>query len=153
MKHKLLVAVDGEKTSWKTAIYVGRACASAKSPFCEVVVYHVLPEFPSYAAQERVTPELLESFESETRMAGKILLAEMKARIAREGVKPELITTELSKARGSVAAQILATARAHHCDTIVLGRRGKSMIGQFFMGSVVEKILRNPTGLTTWVVE
>ena len=70
------------------------------------------------------------AYEKETREAGERMLAEMKELLVREG----------------------EPARAHGCDTIVVGRRGKSMVGQFLVGSAVEHLLRNPTGFTIWVV-
>ncbi len=162
MKHKLLLAVDGEKASLKTAIYVGRACAGAAGADFEIVVLHVLPVVPSRESwlmasapeqSQTVFREYQVAFQKETQEAGVRLLAEMKELLVREGVPADRITTELAPERGNVAPQVLTAARAHGCDTIVVGRRGKSMVGQFFVGSVVEHLLRNPTGFTIWVVE
>jgi hypothetical protein len=47
MKHKLLVAVDGEKTSWKTAEYVARTCAGTNQASFGIVIFHVLPALPT----------------------------------------------------------------------------------------------------------
>jgi nucleotide-binding universal stress UspA family protein len=162
MKHKLLVAVDGEKTTAKTVTYVGRACAGETDADFGIAVLHVLPVEPVLETwqmarvperSQAAFREYLAAFRKETKEAGLRLLAEMKELLVREGVPAERITTELAAERGNVAPQILNAARAHGCDTIVVGRRGKSMIGQFFLGSVVEHLLRNPTGFTIWVVE
>jgi nucleotide-binding universal stress UspA family protein len=156
MKHKLLVAVDGQKTSWKTAIYVGRAYAGAPQNSGQVVLFHVLPQLPIYYGARDLAAnieELAEQFERETREAAKHMLAEMKSRVVQEGVRAELVVTEVAKERGSIVPQILRAAANRDCDTIVIGRRGKSMFGQFIVGSVVEQLLRNPVGFTIWVVE
>lgn len=60
---------------------------------------------------------------------------------------------ELAEHRGDVIPQILKTETERECDTIALGRRDKSMVGQFFMKGVVRKLLRKLIGHTTWVVE
>jgi nucleotide-binding universal stress UspA family protein len=71
----------------------------------------------------------------------------------KRGVKPEQVTTEIAKQRGVIAPQILQAAADHNCDTIVVGRRGGSMLAAFLLGSVVEHLLRNPVGFAIWVVE
>jgi nucleotide-binding universal stress UspA family protein len=53
----------------------------------------------------------------------------------------------------SAAQDILDEARNNGCGTIVLGRHGTSMMKEFFMGSVVRKVLDNCHGLAVWVVQ
>jgi nucleotide-binding universal stress UspA family protein len=156
MKHKLLVAVDGEKTSWKTAIYVGRACAGAGDGLGGIVLFHVLPPLPMYYGARDLAANiesLAERFDRETRAAAEQMLAEMKERVVREGVHPKAVAVEIADQRGSVVSQVLSAAARHECDTIVIGRRGRSMVGQFFLGSVAEQLLRNRIGFTVWVVQ
>lgn len=158
MKHKLLVAVDGEKGSGETAEYVARACAGTNQEGFGIVIFHVLPALPNYygiaaTSESDNVGQLATIFETETQKAATRLLAETKDRIIQHGVNPEYVTTEIAKERGQIAPQILQAAADHKCDTIVVGRRGRSMVGQFFLGSVVEHLLRNPVGFTIWVVE
>jgi nucleotide-binding universal stress UspA family protein len=156
MKHRILVAVDGEKNSWNTAKYVGLACAGKPEIGFEIVVFHVLPVLPPYGISDTFAPQmaqLADQFLKETRDAAVKMLAEIKQRIVEQGVEPEFVKTLLAPERGNIAPQILQAATAHNCDTIALGRRGKSMFSQFFLGSVVEYLLRHPTGFTIWVVE
>ena len=156
MKHRLLVAVDGQKTSWKTAIYVGRACAGMEEPGFGIVLFHVLPPVPHQGpvgvATARIR-ELAKPYRAETRHEAETILIEMKERVVREGVKADFISTSIGSSLDDYANQILRAATFYDCDTIVVGRRGKSMIGKFLAGSVVERLLRNPTGFTIWVVE
>ena len=142
-------------------MYVGHACAGVAGKDFGIVVLHVLPVEPAREPYElaRVPEKCKEAFRQyqaafrkETQQAGVRMLAEMKELLVREGVPANCITTEVASERGNVAPQILDAARAHGCDTIVVGRRGKSMVGQFFVGSAVELLLRNPTGFTIWVV-
>lgn len=156
MKHRILVAVDGEKNSWNTAKYVGLACAGKPEVGFAIVVFHVLPVLPPYGMRDTFTPQiaqLADQFLKETRDAAVKMLAEIKQRIVEQGVEPEFVKTVIAPERGSIAPQILQAATVNNCDTIVVGRRGKSMFSQFFLGSVVEYLLRHPTGFTIWVVE
>lgn len=157
MKHKLLVAVDGGKTSLKIIEYVARACAGAHDDEFAMVVFHVLPLFPIYdylAGANAPVGDILDWFDNHTRTVATEILAKAKETLVKQGgVKLEWVTTEIAKQRGMIAPQILQAATDHKCDTIVVGRRGGSMVAAFFLGSVVEHLLRNPVGFAIWVVQ
>lgn len=156
MRHNLLVAVDGEITSSKVVDYVARACAGSTDDELAIVVLHVLPAFPAYDSfAGLVAPvNVVDWFENQTRVAGTKILAKTKEALVKQGgLKPDRVTTELAKERGSIAPQILRAAADHRCDTIVVGRRVGSMVAAFFLGSVVEHLLRNPVGFAIWVVD
>jgi nucleotide-binding universal stress UspA family protein len=156
MKHKLLVPVDGEKASWKTAQYAARACAGHGAKTWGIVLFHVLPEcthLPGKKPSPQKQAELIASFERETPDGAEKMLADLRERVIREGVAATAVTTKIARNGGKVVEQILWAATNENCDTIVVGRRGKSMFGQFLSHGVVEQLLRNPTGFTIWVVE
>lgn len=114
MKHKLLVAVDGEKTSWKTAIYVGRSFAGCKDPGLKVALFHVLPKVPiSYGIGDLVTniEQLAAQFKTETEEAARHMLAEMKTRVVCEGVRPESVITFESDCLDELAGLLDATMK------------------------------------------
>jgi nucleotide-binding universal stress UspA family protein len=156
MKHKLLIAVDGEKASLKIIDYVARACVGSNDEFA-IVVFHVLPMFPVYdylAGANAPVGEILDWFDNQTRTAATEMLVKAKEILVKQAcLKSEQVITEIAEQRGIIAPQILQAAADHKCDTIVVGRRGRSMIAAFFLGSVVEHLLRNPVGFAIWVVE
>ena len=81
MKHKLLVAVDGEKTSLKIIDYVARACAGSTDDEFAIVVFHVLPTFPicDYLAPITVpVVNVLDWFDNQTRTAATEVSGEDK---------------------------------------------------------------------------
>jgi hypothetical protein len=97
MKHKLLIAVDGEKTSLKTIDYAARACAGSNDDeFC-IVVFHVLPTFPVYdymAGANAPVADILDWFDKQTRIAATEMLAKARETLVKHGgVKPERVTT------------------------------------------------------------
>ncbi|HVM60873.1 MAG TPA: universal stress protein [Verrucomicrobiae bacterium] len=156
MKHKLLVAVDGEKASLRIIDYVARACAGSNDNEFAIVVFHVLPTYPVYDYMAGITIPIgnaLDWFDNQTRLAATEILAKTKEALVKRGLKPEQVTTELAKERGNIAPQILQAAADHKCDTVVVGRHGGSMVAAFLLGSVVEHLLRNPVGFAIWVVE
>jgi nucleotide-binding universal stress UspA family protein len=155
MYNSLLVAVDGGPTSERTARYVGRLFMAAGDNTPQIVLFHVLPPLPPYvesgtsgdAASSR------EQYEEETARKAEEMMRQMEEVLVKENVNPDRIEVVIEEDDGDVAKQIVAAARRLACDTIAIGRRGKSMVGQFFTGSVAEHLLRNPTGLTVWVVD
>lgn len=154
MKHRLLVAVDGEKTSVKTVRYVARACSGLLPGNMEIVLFHVLAALPPSleAGDSPGIAEVRARIVEDRKSAAEKLLAGLKKEIVSEGISAVCVKTDWAEDT-DIAKLILDAARQHKCDTIVLGRRGKSMVGQFFGGGVAEKILRNPTGFTVWLVE
>ena len=153
MKHKLLLAVDGGKTSGRTASYVARACTGTRQPIWGLVLFHVLPELPKPDETQIVRPEERDCIEARTRELAQQMLAALKEQLVREGVEPRLVSTVVAEERGNEVSQILRAGEDYDCDTIIVGRREGSMIGKYFAGSVAEKLLRNPTGFSLWVVE
>jgi nucleotide-binding universal stress UspA family protein len=157
MKHKLLVAVDGSKHSGRTVLYAARACAGHGKRTWGIVLFHVLVP-PPRAIQRAGKPDAAGDnrrleYEKQAREAAKRMLAEMKTRLGQEGVTTECVSARVARQRGRVADRILAVAEEENCDTIVVGRQGRSMLGQFLAGSVVEQLLRNPIAFSVWVVE
>jgi hypothetical protein len=49
--------------------------------------------------------------------------------------------------------QILGLALARKCDTVVIGRKSLSWLGQLIHGDPAEELVRRCKGLTVWVVE
>lgn len=156
MSLKLLVAVDGGPTTVHTVRYVAQACRGAPAGNgSAVVLFHVLPPLPPSveSGRSRDAAHSREEQEEQAEKSGETLLEQLKTQLVSAGIPAETIAVASAVDNGDVPAQITEEARRHYCDTIVVGRRGKSMVGQFFSDSVVEKLLRNPIGFTVWVVE
>ena len=65
-------------------------------------------------------------------------LAALRDRIAGSGVPHEVLHT----IRGREASEeILAAAREHHADLVVVGLRRRSAVGKLLMGSTAQKVL------------
>jgi nucleotide-binding universal stress UspA family protein len=136
MNHRILVAAEGEKSSWHTAKskYAGLACSGKPQIGLEIIVFHGLPTMPPYRMTEQHNPQialLAEQFTQQTHAAAVKMLSQIKQRIVEQGVKSEFVKTELAPERGRIAPQILQAATAYNCDTIAAGCRAKSMVSQF----------------------
>jgi nucleotide-binding universal stress UspA family protein len=154
MKHRLLVAVDGTKSSFKTAMYAAQACAGSDTPGVSIVLFHVLPGLPPHVEGSKAAEadKRAEEFGAKAWNKAEQTLAQIKEYIVHAGVKAKCVVTGIAE-EGDAVTKIIHAAATHGCDTIVVGRHGKSMISKFFTGSIVEHLLRNPVGYTVWVVE
>ena len=155
MKHKLLLAVDGTKSSFKTAVYAAQACDGSGAPGVRIVVFHVLPRLPPHVegSTAAAADKRAKKFDTKAWDKAEQTLAQIKDRIVRAGMPPKCVTTKIAEEEGDVVAQIIDAAATHGCNTIVVGRDNKSMFSKFLGGSVVEHLLRKPIGFTIWVVE
>ena len=80
-------------------------------------------------------------------------MKQAKEMLLEAGLTENQITTKVVDGSRSAAKDILDEARNNGYGTIVLGRHGTSMVKEFFMGSVVRKVLDNCHGLAVWVVQ
>ena len=67
---------------------------------------------------------------------------------AQSGTTPDQVLHQLEK-----TDTILEKADSESCGTIALGRRGLSLVKEFFLGSVSTKVMRNARGHAVWVVD
>jgi nucleotide-binding universal stress UspA family protein len=155
MKHKLLLAVDGKEPTWKAAAYVSAACAGCAEKEPCIVIFHVLPAMPPWleAGEAADAGSLRDRYEAVSIEGAEKMLDAVEDRLLNAGVPAGCVAKEIEEDTGHVASQIVAAARRHQCDTIVVGRSERSMIGEFFRDSVAEHLLRKPVGITIWVVE
>jgi nucleotide-binding universal stress UspA family protein len=155
MKHKLLVAVDGIKSSFKIALYAAQACAGNETPGVRIVVFHVLPRLPPNVegSKAAAADQRAEAFATKAWDKAEQTLAQLKEQIVRAGVPPKCVTTEIADEEGDVVPQIIDAASTHGCDTIVVGRHEESIFGRFLGGSVGEHLLRKAVGYAIWLIE
>ncbi len=156
MSHKLLVAVEGGANSVFTVVYAAQACAGGQDPERGgMVIFHVLPPLPPSveSGDAAVTRELARRFDAENRNAATLRLKQLRNQAIQQGAEPELVRTAVAENGEGVLDQILRAATIHGCDTIVVGRRGQSLIKEFLAGSVMERLVWKPLGFAVWIVE
>jgi nucleotide-binding universal stress UspA family protein len=121
---------------------------------CHVTLFHSMRHLRRFVPLEVIeqAPELEELWKHK---AGQRIVPQMekaKKMLLEAGLTEAQITTKVVAGTRSAAKDILDEARNNGCGTIVLGRHGTSMVKEFFMGSVVRKVLDNCHGLAVWVV-
>ncbi len=69
------------------------------------------------------------------------------------GFAPHQIITEFIEESGDYAQMIIDKANEHGCKTIVLGKKGDSIVSEYLVGSTAEKVARLSKGKAIWLVD
>jgi nucleotide-binding universal stress UspA family protein len=166
MASRVLVATDGSENAIRALSYVGRVLRNA--PDCCITLLHVTKALPpellehggsedpqTERAKEEQIDRQIEEWKGSQRNSAAAILASGRETLQGEGVSDQRIEAELVEPapHEAVAQRILEEAQAGGYDTIVVGRRGMSMMEKLLYGSVTEGLLRKAEGFTIWVVQ
>lgn len=128
---KILLPVDGSKSSLNAAKYVAKLAKDLRSK-CSVTLVSIhddvgLGHVKQFVAKSVIDDYLRETSEKELKTAQKVLDA--------AGVKHSMVIK-----RGNVAQEIINLANKEKFDLIVMGSKGRTGILDALMGSVAQKV-------------
>jgi nucleotide-binding universal stress UspA family protein len=148
----VLIGLDGSNYALGAVDHAGFMLSGTD---CHITLFHTMRHLRRFIPLEVIeeAPELerLWKLKAAQRIAPDMKKA--KERLLEAGLKESQIITKVVDGSRSPAKDILDEALSNGYGTIVLGRHGTSMIKEFFMGSVVRKVLDNCHGLAVWVVQ
>ena len=136
MYKKLLVATDGSNLSKKA---VRSAVELAASLEAELVALYVVPNYPVSYFEGGVTISTQEIARTEKQWAdqGQAIVDAVKAPAEQEGLKAKAVI-----ARSNLVAEaILAAAKRHKCDLIVMASHGHRGLKRILLGSETQHVL------------
>lgn len=136
MYKKLLVATDGSNLSKKA---VRSAVELAASLEAELVALYVVPNYPVSYFEGGVTISTQEIARTEKQWAdqGQSIVDAVKASAEQEGLKAKAVI-----ARSNLVAEaILAAAKRHKCDLIVMASHGHRGLKRILLGSETQHVL------------
>jgi nucleotide-binding universal stress UspA family protein len=148
---QVLVAVDSSENSLRAVKHAGFMLADTD---CQVTLFHTKRHLRRFVPQEVIVaaPELEELWrEKATEQIGP-QMQKAKGMLLEAGLGEGQITTKLVDGSRSAAADILKEARSNGFGTIVLGRKGRSSVKEYLMGSTTSKVFQDSNGLAIWVV-
>ena len=128
---KILLPIDGSKSSLNAAKYVAKLASNSRSPIrVTLVSVHDdagLTHVKQFVSKSVVDDYLREISEKELKPAQKVLDA------AR--VKHSMVIR-----RGHIAEEIIALANKDKVDMIVMGAKGRSALLDVLIGSVAQRV-------------
>jgi len=149
--NKVLVCVDASRNALKAVEHVGFMLSETD---CAVTIFHAMISLRGF-----VPVEVLEEADELQRLwgekAGQQIAPFMER--AREillnaGLAKEQIAIKVVNGSQSPAYDILQEALDEGYGTIVLGRRGLSIMKEFLLGSITKKVLLSLSDLAIWIV-
>ena len=155
---KLLVVVDESPATRKALQYVAQM-AAGRSNF-RVCLAHSLLSPPRQLVELRGTEKgRIQAYKSRwiaaTEMTEQRALERANAILRQGGLAHGAIEAHYCYlVNGSGATmEILKLAQMRKCDTVVIGRRSMSWLGELIHGDPAEEFVRQGKGFTIWVVE
>jgi nucleotide-binding universal stress UspA family protein len=134
MFKNLLIAADGSELSDKA---LKQGLELAKALHARTTIVHVTPPWSTIAAGEIAVMFPPQEYEANMTAAAEGLLGRLGKMAEAAGVACE--TVHVSDPEPHTA--ILATAKKHGCDLIVMGSHGRRGIAGILLGSVTTKTL------------
>ena len=164
-KH-ILIAVDDSEASYRAVAYVGSLMSGCEG--FRVCLLHVLPplprEFLEFGGSEDPQQEEREETRLHTEQARWIEAAAQtaepvftrakhilhEARVPEDAMETQMVDTVNTQ---DIVYNILETAHARHCGTVVVGRQSHHGLMALFTSHVSDVLLSQGEGLAIWVVE
>jgi nucleotide-binding universal stress UspA family protein len=140
MFKRILVATDGSKLSKKAvASAIGLAAAHAAS----LVALTVVPRYPKgyFEGAMAFSPEEIAHVEKQWADKAQAMLDSVEARAAAAGVHAKPVVANSDR----VAESIIAAARKHRCDLIVMASHGRKGLQRLLLGSETQHVLTHST--------
>jgi nucleotide-binding universal stress UspA family protein len=134
MYKRILLPTDGSEAS-RRSILAG--VDFARSVGAEVVVMTATPEFHMFTTDADMLEQTQQDYAEASRARGQRMLNEV-ATVARDA---GVTCTCIAVASDSPYEAIIATARDHGCDLIVMASHGRRGIKGLLLGSETQKVL------------
>jgi nucleotide-binding universal stress UspA family protein len=136
MYQRILVATDGSALSRKA---VNSAIALAELAGSQIVALHVVPRYPvSYFEGGLSIPtSAVAKVEKQWAEAGRAVVDAVKATAERKGITVKAVTANSDL----IAEAIIAAARKHKCDLIVMASHGRRGLKRLLLGSETTHVL------------
>lgn len=140
MFKRILFPVDGSELSEKAT---GPAVEYAKETGAELVAIYAAPAYHSVAYEDFVPPDFLtpQRFAEATERTALRILAPVEQACANVGVACKTMHV----VHDSPHESIIAAAKKHGCDLIVMASHGRSGLSGLLLGSETTKVLTHST--------
>lgn len=140
MYQRILVATDGSTLSKKA---VTAAISLAALTGAELVALKVVPRYPMsyFEGGMAISPKEVSRVEKEWSDNGQAVVDAVKDSATKKGVKAKAVITRSDL----VAEAVIAAAKKHKADLIVMASHGRKGIKRVLLGSETQHVLTHST--------
>ena len=140
MYKRILVATDGSDLSAKaveSALGLAQACSA------EVVALKVIPRYPQsyFEGAIALEPTEVRNVEKQWADSGQAVVDAVKKAGELKGLQVKAVIAK----DDVVSDAVLAAAKKHHCDLIVMASHGRRGIQKLLLGSETQHVLTHAT--------
>jgi nucleotide-binding universal stress UspA family protein len=128
---KILLPVDGSKSSINAAKYVGKLAKDLRSK-CTVTLVSIHDDVGLGHVKQFVSNSVIDDYLRE--------VSEKELKGAQKALDTAGVSHNMAIKRGNVASEIIAMANKEKFDLIVMGSKGRSGILDAIMGSVAQSV-------------
>ena len=149
---KVLVAVDSSENALRA---VDHASFMLSGTDAEVTIFHTIRNVRRFVPMDVVKeePGIEEVWRNKASQEVTPYIERAKAMLLKSGLSEDRIEIKIEEGTRSPANDILKFAKNGGYGTLVLGRRGISMLKELLMGSVTNKILQQSDGFAVWIIQ
>lgn len=136
MYEKILVATDGSKLSEKA---VSSAIALAALSGADLIAVKIIPRYPQSYFEGGLALQAAEVSRIEKQWSdeGQAVVDEVKKKAEQQGVKTKAVTVKSDV----VSDAIIAAAKKHKSDLIVMASHGRRGVKRLLLGSETQQVL------------
>jgi len=148
---KVLVCIDASQNAIRAAEHAGSMLSGTD---CRVTIFHTirhLRRFVPIALLEK-SEKLTHLWKEQSGQQVATYVEKAKDILLNAGIPEEQISTKVAEGTRSAANDILSEALSNGYGTVIMGRRGASMVKEFILGSVSKKVLLPLSDLAIWIV-
>ncbi|MBH2008825.1 MAG: universal stress protein [Xanthomonadaceae bacterium] len=140
MYQRILVATDGSDLSGTA---VNSAIELAAAIGAELVALYVVPRYPVSYFEGGITISVEDIARTEKQWSdkGQAVVDAVKQEAEARGVKAQAVVSQSDL----VAESIMATAKKHNCDLVVMASHGRKGIKRVLLGSETQHVLTHST--------
>lgn len=145
MRQRILVAFDDSENAMRAVEHVARYYDRDS----RVTLFSVIPEYDFKCLMDltsmnphqiEVHDSICRDLQNEKKKQVEPLLQQAKNMLLRSGFDDKNVMVKIDRKSSDVAREIVKEAVAGY-DTIVMGRRGRSPLKEFLLGSISQKVL------------
>jgi nucleotide-binding universal stress UspA family protein len=151
---RLLLAMDASEGAMRAVSHAGAMMGGTDA---EITLFYVIRSvYPKHTGTVEQDTGAYESevsaIESREQTAIKEAFGKASNVLQQAGVAPDQITTKVVSGVATRSGAIATQAMMGGYGTIVMGRRGHSRVGEFYMGGVTNKVIQLASEAAVWVV-